>query len=265
MLELRNICKIYNPGTVQEICLFENFNLSVPEGQFVSVVGSNGSGKTSMLNIICGSIAPDSGSIILADRDIVRESEHRRARRMGRVYQNPAMGTCASMTILENMALADNKGKRYDLRPGTDRRRVEAYKELLRPLGLGLENMMNSKVGALSGGQRQALSLIMSSMTPIEFLILDEHTAALDPGTAARVLELSDQIVSEGRLTTLMVTHNMRDAIEHGNRLIMMNEGRIVLDISGEEKRRLTVDSLLARFSRASGEELLTDRVLIGA
>ena len=181
MLELRNICKVYNPGTVQEICLFENFNLSVPEGQFVSVVGSNGSGKTSMLNIICGSIAPDKGSIILADKDIVRESEHRRARRMGRVYQNPAMGTCASMTILENMALADNKGKPYNLLPGTDRRRIEAYKELLRPLGLGLENMMNSKVGALSGGQRQALSLIMSSMTPIEFLILDEHTAALDP------------------------------------------------------------------------------------
>ena len=244
MLELRNICKIYNPGTVQEICLFENFNLSVPEGQFVSVVGSNGSGKTSMLNIICGSIAPDSGSIILADRDIVRESEHRRARRMGRVYQNPAMGTCASMTILENMALADNKGKRYDLRPGTDRRRVEAYKELLRPLGLG----------SLSGGQRQALSLIMSSMTPIEFLILDEHTAALDPKTAEIIMQLTDRIVREKKLTALMVTHNLRYALEYGDRLLMMHQGGIVLDKAGEEKQAVQMDDILKIFNEISIE-----------
>ena len=263
MLELRNICKIYNPGTVQEICLFENFNLSVPEGQFVSVVGSNGSGKTSMLNIICGSIAPDSGSIILADKDIVRESEHRRARRMGRVYQNPAMGTCASMTILENMALADNKGKRYDLRPGTDRRRVEAYKELLRPLGLGLENMMNSKVGSLSGGQRQALSLIMSSMTPIEFLILDEHTAALDPATAEKVLEITKNTVEENRLTCMMITHNMQSALELGNRTIMMNAGKIILDVTGEERAHMTVADLLDRFKQAAGKALDNDRMLL--
>ena len=254
MLELRNICKIYNPGTVQEICLFENFNLSVPEGQFVSVVGSNGSGKTSMLNIICGSIAPDSGSITLADRDIVRESEHRRARRMGRVYQNPAMGTCASMTILENMALADNKGKRYDLRPGTDRRRVEAYKELLRPLGLGLENMMNSKVGSLSGGQRQALSLIMSSMTPIEFLILDEHTAALDPKTAEIIMQLTDRIVREKKLTALMGTHKLRYALEYGDRLIMRHQGGIVLDKAGEKKQAVQMDDILKIFNEISIE-----------
>ena len=254
MLELRNICKVYNPGTVQEICLFENFNLSVPEGQFVSVVGSNGSGKTSMLNILCGSIPADSGSILLGGKDIVRESEHRRARRMGRVYQNPAMGTCASMTILENMALADNKGKPYNLRPGTDRRRVEAYKELLRPLGLGLENMLSSKVGSLSGGQRQALSLIMSSMTPIEFLILDEHTAALDPKTAEIIMELTNRIVREKKLTALMVTHNLRYAVEYGSRILMMDKGQIVLDKSGAEKAATSVNDLLGIFNQISIE-----------
>ena len=254
MLELRNICKIYNPGTVQEICLFENFNLSVPEGQFVSVVGSNGSGKTSMLNILCGSIPPDSGSILLGGKDIAREREHRRARRMGRVYQNPAMGTCASMTILENMALADNKGKPYNLRPGTDRRRIEAYKELLHPLGLGLENMLGAKVGTLSGGQRQALSLIMSSMTPIEFLILDEHTAALDPKTAEIIMELTNRIVREKKLTALMVTHNLRYALEYGDRLIMMHQGGIVLDKQDAEKESVRMEDILKIFNEISIE-----------
>ncbi len=242
------------PEPCRKFCLFENFNLSVPEGQFVSVVGSNGSGKTSMLNILCGSIPADSGSIILGGKDILRESEHRRARRMGRVYQNPAMGTCASMTILENMALADNKGKPYNLRPGTDRRRIEAYKELLRPLGLGLENMLSSKVGHLSGGQRQALSLIMSSMTPIEFLILDEHTAALDPKTAEIIMELTNRIVREKRLTALMVTHNLRYALEYGDRLIMMHQGGIVLDKADVEKQAVRMEDILKIFNEISIE-----------
>lgn len=254
MLEMRNIHKIYNPGTVQQICLFENFNLTVPDGQFVSVVGSNGSGKTSMLNILCGSIPADAGSILLGGRDISREREFRRARRIGRVYQNPAMGACASMTILENLALADNKGKPYNLRPGTDRRRIEAYRALLRPLGLGLENMLSSKVGALSGGQRQALSLIMSSMTPIEFLILDEHTAALDPKTAEIIMELTDRIVREKRLTALMVTHNLRYALEYGDRIVMMHQGGIVLDKRDEEKRALRIEDLLKIFNEISIE-----------
>ena len=254
MLEMRNIHKIYNPGTVQQICLFENFNLTVPDGQFVSVVGSNGSGKTSMLNILCGSIPADAGSILLGGRDISREREFRRARRIGRVYQNPAMGACASMTILENLALADNKGKPYNPRPGTDRRRIEAYRALLRPLGLGLENMLSSKVGALSGGQRQALSLIMSSMTPIEFLILDEHTAALDPKTAEIIMELTDRIVREKRLTALMVTHNLRYALEYGDRIVMMHQGGIVLDKRDEEKRALRIEDLLKIFNEISIE-----------
>ena len=254
MLELRNICKIYNPGTVQEICLFENFNLSVPEGQFVSVVGSNGSGKTSMLNIIGGSIAPDSGSIILADRDIVRESEHRRARRMGRVYQNPAMGTCGTMTLLENMAMADNKNRPYNITPGVNRRRVSYYKELLSSLGLGLEDKLNIPVGSLSGGQRQALALLMSTLTPIEFLILDEHTAALDPKTAEVIMQLTGRLVREKGLTTLMVTHNLRYALEYGDRILMLHEGRAVLDKSGEEKRALKLEQVLGLFNQISVE-----------
>ena len=188
MLEMRNVRKVYNPATVRELCLFDGFNLSVPEGQFVSVVGSNGSGKTSMLNILCGSIPVDGGSIFLEGRDISREREYVRARLMGRVYQNPSMGTCGSMTILENLSLADNKGKPYNLRFGTDRRRIGYYQELIAPLGLGLEKMLHARVGNLSGGQRQALSLIMSAMTPIRFLILDEHTAALDPKMYEHIL-----------------------------------------------------------------------------
>ena len=254
MLELRDVSKVYSPGTVNENCLFRHFSLAIPDGQFISVVGSNGSGKTSLLNLVCGSIPVDEGSIFMGGRDITKMSEHKRYRNIGRVYQNPAMGTCASMTILENMALADNKGKRYDLRPGTDRRRVEAYKALLRPLGLGLENMMNSKVGSLSGGQRQALSLIMSSMTPIEFLILDEHTAALDPKTAEIIMQLTDRIVREKKLTALMVTHNLRYALEYGDRLLMMHQGGIVLDKAGEEKQAVQMDDILKIFNEISIE-----------
>ena len=263
MLKLNHINKYYNAGTVNEMCLFEDFNLTIEDGQFVSVVGSNGSGKTSMLNLICGSIPLDAGTIEINGQNITSMPEHKRQRRIGRVYQNPAMGTCPNMTILENMALADNKGKPFNLLPGTNKQRIDFYRENLRILGLGLEDKLSVKVGVLSGGQRQAMALIMSTMTPIEFLILDEHTAALDPKTAAKVLALSDQIVSENHLTTMMVTHNMKDAIQHGNRLIMMYDGRIVIDVSGEEKKKLTVPDLLALFSKVSGSDEADDKLLL--
>ena len=249
MLELKNIHKYYNPGTVNEMCLFRDFSLTVEDGQFVSVVGSNGSGKTSMLNIICGSIPVEAGTIRMGGADITREKEFRRNRRIGRVYQNPAMGTCPSMTILENMALADNKGNVYGFRRGTNRARISHYRELLSQLGLGLEDKLDIKVGSLSGGQRQAMALLMSTMTPIEFLILDEHTAALDPKTAELIMELTDRIVREKKLTTIMVTHNLRYATQYGDRLLMMHQGGIVLDMEGEEKEKVSVDEILKLFN----------------
>ena len=213
MLELNHIQKYYNTGTVNEMCLFDDFSLTIGDGEFVSVVGSNGSGKTSLLNLICGSIPLDAGSIRIGEKDITHMPEYKRQRRIGRVYQNPAMGTCPSMTILENMALADNKGKPFNLLPGTNRQRIDFYREQLKSLGLGLEDKLHVKVGVLSGGQRQAMALLMSTMTPIEFLILDEHTAALDPKTAEIIMELTDQVVKEKHLTTIMVTHNLRYAV----------------------------------------------------
>jgi len=254
MLELKNIHKLYNPGTVNEICLFDNFNLTVNKGEFVSVVGSNGSGKTSMLNIICGSIPIDSGSILVKDKDITREKEYKRNERIGRVYQNPAMGTCPSMTILENMSLADNKGKSYGLSRGTNKDRIDYYKQILSQLNLGLEDKINIKVGSLSGGQRQAMALLMSTMTPIEFLILDEHTAALDPKTAELIMELTDRLIREKDLTTIMVTHNLRYAIEYGSRLIMMHQGECVLDKAGEEKQNMSTEDVLRLFNEISIE-----------
>lgn len=254
MLEVKNIRKIYNPGTVQEKCLFDDFSLSIPDGQFVSVVGSNGSGKTSLLNLICGSIQPDGGQILMQGRDIRKDSEHVSARKIGRVYQNPAMGTCAQMTILENLSLADFKGKPAGLHRGTDRRRIDAYREMLRPLGLGLEDMLSTKVGTLSGGQRQALALLMSTMTPISFLILDEHTAALDPKTADIIMELTGRVVREKQLTAIMVTHNLRYAVEYGDRILMMHQGHAVLDKAGEEKQTVRIEDLLTIFNEISIE-----------
>ncbi|MCI6885816.1 MAG: ATP-binding cassette domain-containing protein [Lachnospiraceae bacterium] len=254
MLELSHIDKYYNAGTVNEMCLFHDFSLTIQDGEFVSVVGSNGSGKTSMLNIICGSIPLDSGSIRIGGQDITRMPEYRRQRRIGRVYQNPAMGTCPSMTILENMAMADNKGKPFNLRPGTNKQRIDFYREQLHSLGLGLEDKLHVKVGVLSGGQRQAMALLMSTMTPIEFLILDEHTAALDPKTAEIIMELTDKVVREKKLTTIMVTHNLRYAVEYGNRLLMMHQGEAIIDKSGEEKAAVRIEDILDQFNQISIE-----------
>lgn len=254
MLELKNINKYYNAGTVNEMCLFQDFNLKVDEGEFVSVIGSNGSGKTTLLNLICGSIPLDSGSILINGENITRMPEYKRQRRIGRVYQNPAMGTCPNMTILENMALADNKGKAFNLLPGTNKSRIDFYRDQLKTLGLGLEDKMQVKVGVLSGGQRQAMALLMSTMTPIEFLILDEHTAALDPKTADTIMELTDKIVREKHLTTIMVTHNLRFAVEYGNRLLMMHQGEAVMDRRAAEKASTKIEDILDMFNQISIE-----------
>jgi len=254
MLELRDIHKYYNPGSVNEISLFQGFNLKVEDEEFVSVVGSNGSGKTSMLNIICGSIEVDSGSVWVNNSAITNMKEYKRLNKIGRVYQNPAMGTCPSMTIMENMALAENKGQSYNLGLCVRKKQREKYQDLLRPLNLGLEDKMDVKVETLSGGQRQAMALLMSTLTPIEFLILDEHTAALDPKIAEINMQLTDETVITKKLTTIMVTHNLRYAIEYGNRIIMMHQGKIIFDKRGKEKEKLEINEVLDIFNEISIE-----------
>lgn len=254
MLELKDISKIYNPGTVTEMCLFDKFNLKVEDGEFVAIVGSNGSGKTSMLNIICGSIPIEGGEVLIGGKNIAKMKDYQRYRTIGRVYQDPSVGTCPQLTMLENMSLADNKGKMFGLGRGVNKARENFYKEQLSILGLGLEDKMDIKLGALSGGQRQAAALIMSTLTPIEFLILDEHTAALDPKTAETIMMLTDKVVKEKKLTAMMVTHNLRYAAEYGSRLIMMDKGGIVLDKAGEEKENVRVEDILDIFTSISIE-----------
>lgn len=254
MLELRDVTKIYNAGTVTEQRLFQNFSLKVEEGQFVAIVGGNGSGKTSMLNIICGAIPIEGGDVLVEGKSILKLKDYQRYASMGRVYQNPSAGTCPNLTMLENLSLADNKGKPFHLGRGVDRRRIDSYREQLRALGLGLEDKLEVKMGALSGGQRQAVTLLMATMTPLRFLILDEHTAALDPKTAEIIMALTDQVIREKKLTAVMVTHNLRYAVEYGDRILMMNQGRIVLDRAGEEKRATSMEDILEKFNQISIE-----------
>lgn len=254
LISLSGIYKTFHPDSVSEVVLFSDFSLSVRRGQFVSVVGSNGSGKTTILNLICGSIAPDQGRILLNGRDITSMKEFQRSRSIGRVFQDPSKGTCPELTILENMALADNKGASYSLTPGVSRRRIDFYRTQLEQLHLGLEDKLSIAVGSLSGGQRQALALLIATMTPLELLILDEHTAALDPRSSENVMELTERIVQEKKLTTLMVTHNLKYAIRYGNRLLMMHQGGVVIDAADEGKTAMHTNDLLEKFNEISLE-----------
>ena len=263
MLDLKNVSKTFHPGTVNARTALDDLSLHLNEGDFVTVIGGNGAGKSTLLNAIAGTFAVDSGSISIGGQDVSRLPEFKRAALIGRVFQDPMQGTAATMQIEENLALAARRGQPRGLRWGITKEEREKYRKLLQPLDLGLENRLTAKVGLLSGGQRQALTLLMAALKQPKLLLLDEHTAALDPKTAAKVLSLSDQIVAENHLTTLMITHNMKDAIRHGNRLLMMSAGRIVLDISGEEKKKLTVEDLLHRFSLASDGEMLSDRAIL--
>lgn len=263
MLEIKNITKTFNPGTVNEKVALNDLSLSLKDGDFVTVIGGNGAGKSTLLNAISGAWRLDCGSVIIDGVDITSMPEYKRAKFLGRVFQDPMMGTAADMQIVENLALAKRRGKHRGLGWGIRAAEKAEYKELLATLSLGLEDRLTTKVGLLSGGQRQAITLLMASLIKPKLLLLDEHTAALDPKTAAKVLELTDKIVNENKLTTLMITHNMRDAIAHGNRLIMMNEGRIIVDIEGEDKKKLTVEDLLGMFAKASGKEFANDRAML--
>lgn len=263
MLEIKEIYKTFNKGTVNEKHALNGVNLTLNEGDFCTVIGGNGAGKSTTLNAIAGVWPVDSGAIIIDGKDVSGLSEHKRAPYLGRVFQDPMTGTVADMEIVENLALAARRGKRRGISWGVKSKEKDKYRELLAEFELGLEDRMNSKVGLLSGGQRQAITLLMATLQKPKLLLLDEHTAALDPKTAAKVLELSDKIIKENKLTALMVTHNMRDAITHGNRLIMMNNGKIILDISGEEKKKLTVDELLKKFEQVSKSKLENDRMLL--
>ncbi len=263
MLKLENVWKTFNPGTINEKVALQCLNLTMEEGEFVTVIGGNGAGKSTMLNAVAGVFGVDSGKILIDGVDVTNLPEYKRAKYIGRVFQDPMMGTAATMQIEENLALAARRGKSRTLRGGITRVEREEYVEQLKILGLGLENRMTAKVGLLSGGQRQALTLLMATLQRPKLLLLDEHTAALDPKTAAKVLDATQRIVEKDHLTTLMITHNMRDAIAYGNRLIMMYDGHVVVDVSGEEKKKLTVEHLLSLFSQASGSDEVDDKMVL--
>ncbi|MGN0166423.1 MAG: ABC transporter ATP-binding protein [Acetatifactor sp.] len=263
MLDLNSISKTFNAGTVNEKRALNGLDLHLQEGDFVTVIGGNGAGKSTMLNAIAGTWLVDNGSILIDGIDVTRLSEHKRAKYLGRVFQDPMTGTAASMQIEENLALAARRGQARTLKKGITAKEREGYKEQLQILELGLEDRLTTHVGLLSGGQRQALTLLMATLQKPKLLLLDEHTAALDPKTAAKVLEATDRIVGKDHLTTIMITHNMKDAIAHGNRLVMMHEGRIIYDVSGDEKKKLTVADLLRKFEEASGGEFANDRMML--
>ena len=263
MLKVNRICKTFNAGTINEKRALVNVNLHLHPGDFVTIIGGNGAGKSTLMNMIAGVYPIDAGTIVLDGKNISRLSESRRAQYLGRVFQDPMMGTASDMQIVENLAMAKRRGQRRTLAWGVTRAEKEEYAERLKILGLGLESRLTAKVGLLSGGQRQALTLLMATLTDPKLLLLDEHTAALDPKTAAKVLDLTEQIVGERKLTTLMVTHNMNDAIRMGNRLIMMHEGQIIYDVRGAEKKSLTVKDLLQKFEEVAGGELANDRMLL--
>lgn len=263
MLSVNGVYKTFNIGTVNEKTALRDLNLNLEEGDFVTLIGGNGSGKSTLQNCIAGVHPVDQGSIVIDDIDVTKFSEHKRSSVLGRVFQDPMVGTAANMSIEENLALAYRRGQKRGLGWGISHKERGLYKELLSTLDLGLENRLGTKIGLLSGGQRQAITLLMATLKKPKLLLLDEHTAALDPKTAAKVLELTDKFIQEDNLTSLMVTHNMKDAIKHGNRLIMMYDGRIILDIKGEEKQKLTVEDLLHRFGETSGEEFANDRALL--
>ena len=263
MLEIKDIHKTFNAGTVNEKRALNGVNLHLEEGDFVTIIGGNGAGKSTTLNAVAGVWPVDAGRICIGGTDVTKLPEHKRAKYLGRVFQDPMTGTAAGMQIEENMALAARSGAGRGLRVGITKRERDEYREKLKILGLGLEDRLTAKVGLLSGGQRQALTLLMATLKKPQLLLLDEHTAALDPKTAAKVLELTDEIIREEHLTAMMVTHNMKDAIRHGNRLIMMHEGRIIYDVSGEEKKKLTVSDLLEKFGQASGGEFAIDRMML--
>lgn len=262
MLHIRNLLKIFNKGTVSENTVFHNLSLDIRNGDFITIIGSNGAGKSTLLNIISGSIEADEGLLTLGDKEISNLPEHKRTRFMGRVFQNPSMGTSPSMTILENLSMAYNKGKKYGISFGISKKNIPYFKELLSMLNLGLEDKLHTKVGLLSGGQRQALSLLMAAMSDPSLLLLDEHTAALDPKTSETIIQLTEKIVRDKNITTLMVTHNLNHAIKLGNRLVMMHRGEVILDISGEDKKNLTIEKLLSYFDKMQSKDFLSDRLL---
>ena len=263
MLEIKNVNKTFNEGTINEKQVLFDLSLTLKDGDFVTVIGGNGAGKSTMLNVVAGSYDVDDGQILIDGMDVTCLPEYKRAKYIGRVFQDPRMGTASDMWVEENMSIADSRGHNRGVRWAITSRDRERYREQLTLLDLGLEDRLTTKMGLLSGGQRQAITLLMAAMKKPKLLLLDEHTAALDPKTAGKVLEITDKLITENNLTALMVTHNMRDAIAHGNRIIMMNAGKIILDISGEEKKKLTVEALLAEFSKLSGAEFSNDRALL--